>query len=71
MVVRGVRISCETARRRLARIRSFSLSALIASWYLTLVVNAPVSNAIVTMTKAEIRLTGMVKLNAKYGNVKA
>ena len=65
MVVRGVRRSWDTARRRLARIRSFSLSALAALCCLTLVVSMPVSTAMVTMMTAEMRFLRTVKFRVK------
>ena len=71
MVVRGVLRSWETARSKLARIRSFSLSAFIASCCLSLVVRALVRTAIAIMIMPEIKFTGIVKLSAKYGKVNA
>ena len=63
MVVRGVRRSWDTARRRLARIFSRSESALSFSAFLILVVRAQVMMATTSMTTAEKKFTGMVKLN--------
>ena len=65
MDVRGVRRSWETARSRLARIFSRSLSARIFSCCLILVVSMPVSTATISITAADSTFSGIEKLNSK------
>ena len=65
MEVRGVRRSWETARRRLARIFSRSVSMRSCSCFLTRVVRVLVMMDTASITRPENRFSGKVKLKAK------
>ena len=65
MEVRGVRRSWDTARRRLPRIRSFSASAFICSCRLICVVMVLVMMDTISITTAEARHSGRIRLNAQ------
>ena len=65
MDVSGVRRSWETARRRLARIFSVSLSIRSCSCFLMRVVRVLVIMDTTSIAMPENRFSGRVKLNAK------
>ena len=65
MEVSGVRRSWETARRRFARIFSFSLSMRSCSCSLMRVVRVLVMMETASITRPENRFSGRVKLNAR------
>ena len=65
MDVSGVRRSWETARRRLARIFSVSLSIRSCSCFLMRVVRVLVMKDTTSITTPEKIFSGMVKLKAK------
>ena len=71
MEVRGVRRSWETARRRLARIFSVSLSIRSCSCFLMRVVRVLVMMDTTSITAPENRFSRRVKLKAKWGERKA
>ena len=71
MEVSGVRRSWETARKRFARIFSFSLSMRSCSCFLMRVVRVLVMMDTTSITRPENRFSDRVKLNAKYGERKA
>ena len=70
-MVSGVRRSWETARSKFARIFSFSASARTFSCCFSFVVSALVINTTTNIITAETRFSVMIKLNFKYGKVKA
>ena len=65
MEVSGVRMSWDTARRRLALIFSFSDSSRSFSWFLIWVVRALTLNATASITRKVRGYPVMVKLKAK------